>query len=133
MSVLYQSSQNSSVLSDMTSKLLTYFTKGWHKIGILHKKINEDWHFFTLTTKHICNFCLSSFCIIMSPRHFCLVCDESRWCQDKCIAFRAVAVTITTNVKFLWLEQFRHIWSTHWSLRLNCTTEFSSTNHDHRY
>jgi hypothetical protein len=44
--VLTLSSQNSSVLSDMTSKVWSDFAKDWHKIGILKKKINEDWHFF---------------------------------------------------------------------------------------
>jgi hypothetical protein len=33
--LLSQSLQNSSVLSDMTNKILANFAKDWHKIGIL--------------------------------------------------------------------------------------------------
>jgi hypothetical protein len=51
-----QSSRNVSVLLDMTSKIWADFAKDWYKIGILQLKINEDWHFFTRTTKPICNF-----------------------------------------------------------------------------
>ena len=73
-----QSSQNLSVLSDMTSKILADFAKDWHKIGICNRKLMRTDIFSTRTTKPIFNF-VNPACI------FCTWCIQALNSDDEWI------------------------------------------------